>query len=68
MFLPKTPIIFHIGDVRYRPLKLDFLAKITVKEWCHIMTNNNHALAFYPKLELIGSWSQLPKRKNSYGR
>jgi len=68
MFLPKIPKLFHIGDDQYRPLKLDALFKSTVKEWCHIMSNYNHALAFYLKLELIDSWSQLPKRKNSYGR
>lgn len=68
MFLPKIPILFHIDAIQCRPLKPDILAKITVNEWYRIMSNYNHALAFYPKLELIGSRSQLPNRENSYGR
>ena len=68
MFLSKLPIFFHISDVQYRPQKQAVLAKITMNGRNHIMAIIIHALAFYHKLGLIGSWSQLSNRAKSYGR
>lgn len=68
MFLPKMPIFSHKGDVQCCPLKQDALVKITMKGRSHIMAIYIHALAFYHKLGLIGSWSQLSNRAKSYGR